>query len=293
VDASVITWTLPLTALIAGFLGSLHCLGMCGGISGTIALSANARRSGGNAESNINERAHAIIPVIVSHSAGQSIASSALPISASSHENVIAFNLGRILSYGVAGALAGSLGGLLGPGWIINDTASVRWFLFVIANLMIILSGLYLMGITRLLAPLERAGGSLWKHVSPLSKKLMPISSPGKAAIFGAVWGWIPCGLVYAMLITAISAGNGIGGFVTMFAFGVGTLPAMLAAGFAAGALKKWTRETRVRMVAGALVVAMGLFGMARIGTLEQLNGFGAFCIPGLQSQSQAFSVKA
>ena len=96
--------------------------------------------------------------------------------------------------------------------------------------------------------------------------------------MFGMLWGWIPCGMVYAMLLTAMSAGSAAGGAMTMFAFGVGTLPVMVGSGWSAGRLRGWTRKPRVRLAAGIAVVAMGLFGIARMGTLEQLQVFGAFC---------------
>ena len=208
--------------------------------------------------------------------------------------NVLAFNLGRLASYGIAGAMAGTLGGALaglGQSWVISETMPVRTALFLFANLMIILTGLYLMGVPQLLAPLERAGGHLWRHVSPYARKLLPLRTPSHAALFGMMWGWIPCGMVYAMLLTAMSAGSPAGGAMTMLAFGVGTLPVMVGAGWSAGRLRSWTRKPHVRMVAGVAVVAMGLFGIARIGTLEQLQAFGAFCvslIPPITSQPGA-----
>jgi uncharacterized protein len=201
--------------------------------------------------------------------------------------HVLAFNAGRITSYAVAGALAGTAGaviGGLGQSGIISQTTAVRTAVFVLANLMIIGTGLYLMGVPQLLAPLERAGHHVWRHVSPLTRKLMPLRTPGHAAVFGMLWGWIPCGMVYAMLLTAMSSGGTVNGMLTMIAFGAGTLPVMLAAGWAAASLRRWTHHPRVRFAAGLAVIALGVAGLARTGSLEPLQAFGAYCSTLLQS---------
>ena len=271
-ESDTIIWTLLLTALTTGLMGSLHCLGMCGGISATVALASPPASAPGNR----TVRTMRLVQVaLVTVSAPASLSPS------TAEANVLAFNAGRIASYALAGAMAGSLGGALaglGRGWVITETMSVRTALFLFANLMIVFTGLYLMGVPQLLAPLERAGGHLWRLVSPYSRKLLPLRTLSHAAMFGMLWGWIPCGMVYAMLLTAMSAGSAAGGAMTMFAFGVGTLPVMVGSGWSAGRLRGWTRKPRVRLAAGIAVVAMGLFGIARMGTLEQLQVFGVFC---------------
>lgn len=270
-DITVTTLTLPLTALTTGFLGSLHCLGMCGGVSGTIALGSDAASSAGNQDRTMSMR----IPVVVMHRAPA--------VLSASETNVLAFNGGRITSYMVAGAMAGSIGGLISQSWVLNETMTARTILFLFANLMIVATGFYLMGLPQLLAPLERAGGRLWRHIAPYTKQLLPMNTLPRAALFGMLWGWIPCGMVYAMLLSAMSAGSAAIGMLTMLAFGLGTLPMMIAAGWAAGGVRRWTRNSRVRMAAGAAVVAMGLFGFARADGLKQLQNFGALCISVIQ----------
>lgn len=266
-DASL---TLPLAALTTGLLGSLHCLGMCGGVSGTIALGAVAPARADRAELQGGTLSIAI-PVAAIGRARQ--------VLSASQTNVLAFNAGRIGSYMVAGALAGTIGGAIGQSWVLNETTGARTLLFLFANLMIVATGLYLMGVPQLLAPLERAGGHLWRHLSPYTKALLPMNTAPRAALFGALWGWIPCGMVYAMLLSSMSAGSAASGMTTMLAFGIGTLPAMVAAGWAAGGIARWTRDSRVRMVAGAAVIAMGVFGFARADGLKQLQSVGAFCV--------------
>ena len=266
-EFAVTALTLPLTALTTGLLGSLHCLGMCGGISGTIAVGATAPLRAGN------DRALLAIgfPVVIVRRTPQ--------VLSTPQTNVLAFNAGRIGSYMIAGAMAGSLGGAIGQGWVLSETTTARTVLFLFANMMIVATGLTLMGLPQLLAPLERAGGHLWRQVSPLTKKLLPMNTLPRAALFGMLWGWIPCGMVYAMLLSAIGAGSAAAGMLTMLGFGLGTLPAMIAAGWAAGSIGRWTRDSRVRMTAGAAVVAMGVFGFARADGLKLLQNVGTLCI--------------
>lgn len=259
-------WSLPLTALAAGFLGSVHCLGMCGGVSGMIAVAAKSPPSHQSTDGTMA----LTIPITV--------VPADRPVSAAG-SNVLAFNAGRIASYAVAGAIAGSAGGLVGQAWLVGSSFPLRAGLFVFANLMIVLTGLYLVGQPQLLAPLERAGGRIWQHLSPYAKSFLPMDSRPRAAAFGLLWGWIPCGLVYAMLLAAMSAGNAGMGALTMLAFGIGTLPAMLSAGLMAGQLRRWTRDSRVRLTAGAVVVALGLWGLMRAESLASLQAFGAFCM--------------
>ena len=266
-----------LTALTTGLMGSLHCLGMCGGISATVALASPP--AGQPDGSTLRPVPVTLVAMPMPARAGAtSWPSAGFSVA---EGNVIAFNAGRIASYAIAGAMAGTLGGAIagfGQGWVISETLPVRTLLFLFANLMIVFTGLYLLGVPQLLAPLERAGGRVWRHVSPWSRKLLPLRTLSHAALFGMLWGWIPCGMVYAMLLTAMSAGSTTAGATTMLAFGAGTLPAMVGAGWSAGKLHAWTRNPRVRLAAGMAVVAMGLSGLARAGTIEQWQAFGAFC---------------
>ena len=279
-DFAVTALTLPLAALTTGFLGSVHCLGMCGGVSGTIALGAATPPRLRNHGTTLSIS----IPIVADRRTPQLLSAS--------ETNVLAFNGGRIASYMIAGAMAGSIGGVISQGWVLSETMSARTGLFLFANLMIVATGLYLMGLPQLLAPLERAGGIIWRRVSPQIKKLLPINTAPRAALFGMLWGWIPCGMVYAMLLSAMSAGSGAAGMLTMLAFGIGTLPAMIAAGWAAGGIRQWTRDSRVRMVAGAVIVAMGLFGFARADGLKQLQSFGAFCVSVIAPASPAMALR-
>jgi sulfite exporter TauE/SafE len=99
----------------------------------------------------------------------------------------------------------------------------------------------------------------MWKRLEPLGRKLLPVRSPGRALLLGMIWGWLPCGLVYSMLIWALSAGSLVEGALLMGAFGLGTLPNLLLMGAAAGWLGGWLRKPLVRQLAGSLVILLGL----------------------------------
>lgn len=171
----------------------------------------------------------------------------------------LAYNAGRILSYGLAGALVGALGAAsLG----LDGQVPVRNVLFLLANLMLIALGFYLLGVTRALAFTERMGQSLWRHVQPLTRRFLPARSVAQAFPLGLLWGWLPCGLVYSALTTALTAGSAGRGALCMLAFGLGTLPNLLLAGIVLARINEFVRRPLVRMASGALVLGFGLYGL-------------------------------
>lgn len=216
------TELLPLvgTALVTGFLGSAHCLGMCAGLSGVIAIGH-----------------------------GTAAGAAGLPIAA-------AYNTGRILSYAILGALVGAVGGAF-TDLIPALAGPVR----LAGGLLIVLIGLQTAFQWRLLAPLERAGLTLWQRIQPYAQRLLPVTSLPRAIGLGLAWGLIPCGLVYSVLLLAATSAEPLAGAATMLAFGLGTMPAMIATGL--GAFRLTQFAGRSRMVAGLLVVVMGLATMA------------------------------
>jgi hypothetical protein len=174
----------------------------------------------------------------------------------------LAYSLGRVASYSCAGALAGGLGGL---GLLYGDLFPVRILLLIVANALVILLGLSLAGLGSAVLALERAGRFLWRTLTRLGARLAPANTSARAVAVGLAWGWIPCGLVYGVLATALVSGSALRGAAVMAAFGFGTLPNLLAAGFAAGSLQRFVRAPRTRLVAGLAVVLLGLIGLARI----------------------------
>ena len=178
-----------------------------------------------------------------------------------------AYNGGRIFSYTLAGALAGALGAAtLG----LEQQWPIRQVLFLLANLMLIGLGLYLLGVTRALAFTERAGQHLWRHLQPMTRRFLPARTVAQAFPLGLLWGWLPCGLVYSALVSALSAGSATRGAGLMLAFGLGTLPNLLLAGIVLARLNEFVRRPVVRTFSGLLVLGFGLYGM--FGLMRQLG---------------------
>ncbi|MBU2964461.1 sulfite exporter TauE/SafE family protein [Amphritea sp. 2_MG-2023] len=211
-----------LTALLLGLLGSAHCLGMCGGISSAVSMGIDRK----------NQR-----PILL----------------------LLGFNLGRIASYTVAGALLGSLG------WLISSPTTAV-LLRTFAGVILILMGLYVAQIWRGLAYIEKQGNHLWRHIQPLSRKLLPVSNPLQALALGALWGWLPCGLVYSTLIWSATASDWKVSALMMACFGLGTVPAMLATGLLANQVQALLKNRKAQTIAGLLIVLFGLYTIPWLG---------------------------
>ena len=179
----------------------------------------------------------------------------------------LSYNAGRIISYAIAGAIAGALGaaslGLAGQ-------VPVRLVLYLLANLMLVALGLYLIGVTRALAFSERFGQHLWRRVQPLTRRFLPARRATQAFPLGLLWGWLPCGLVYSALASALTAASPQRGALLMLAFGLGTLPNLVLAGLLLARLNEFVRRPWVRISSGLLVLGFGLNGL--LGLFRLLN---------------------
>src|SRR5450830_1433509 len=178
---------------------------------------------------------------------------------------VLAYNGGRIASYGAAGALAGALGGGMGGGArqlaaMAAITTPGLWLL----SAMLVALGLYLAGAWRGLALLEGLGGHLWRRLEPATALLLPLDRPHKLFAMGALWGWLPCGMVYSSLLAALVCGSAGQGAALMLAFGLGTLPMLVAAGLAGARLRQLLQRRGWRIACGVLVAGFGIAGMLR-----------------------------
>lgn len=210
-------------ALLIGLLGGGHCLGMCGGIVAAMSFQGSERQPW---------RFH------------------------------LGYNLGRILSY----TLAGGLAGLIGSAALLADRLlPVQQGLYILAQGVLILAGLYLAGLSQTVLVLERAGGVLWTQLQPLLKRLLPIRRPAQAMLAGGLWGWLPCGLTYSVLIAALATGSPLRGAGLMFVFGLGTLPNLLAMGWTADRLRRWLTDRRLRRLAGLTVALFGVWGLLQL----------------------------
>jgi hypothetical protein len=186
------------------------------------------------------------------------------------------FNTGRVAAYTVAGAAAGAVGS---AGGYAANMVGVQTAFYVLANVMLVMIGLHLAGISPLLAKLEVLGGPVWRRVQPYAAKFLPANTPGRALVAGSLWGWLPCGLVYGMLATAVATGSIAGGALVMFAFGLGTAPNLMLAGLALARLRRLVARRAVRLGAGGLVLAFGIFGLARAADLGEAVRRGLLCL--------------
>lgn len=224
---------MPDTGYIAlfliGLLGGTHCIAMCGGIVGALTM-----QMPGQPQRNT------------------------WPLH-------LAYNIGRITSYAAAGAVMGAIGSL---GLLLNEVLPVQMALYVLANLMLVALGLYLIGMTRSLALLERGGQRIWAKIQPLTRRFLPARTVGQALPLGMLWGFLPCGMVYSALTTALLAGSASRGAGLMLAFGLGTLPNLLLAGLLLQRLRTLSKARAVRLASGLLVLGFGVYGLFNAATL-------------------------
>ena len=211
-------------AFLIGLASTLHCLGMCGAISGALTLSLPAK---------VRESP----PRLITH--------------------VIAYGIGRTGSYAVAGAITGIVGTALLRG--MGDVGWVHMSARILAASVLAGIGLYLAGWFPRFAQIERIGAPIWRRVEPLGRRLLPVSSPLHALLFGVAWGWLPCGLVYSMLIWTLTIGDILQSAMMMFAFGLGTLPGVAVAGVFAARLTQLARRTHLRQIIGLSIVAVAI----------------------------------
>ncbi|WP_321325023.1 sulfite exporter TauE/SafE family protein [Thiomicrorhabdus sp.] len=211
-----------ITALVVGLLGGVHCLGMCAGVVGGLTFSL---------ESRIQTSWLKMMPY------------------------QFLYNIGRITSYVIIGGVFGALGAGIGS---LATFLPAQQFLQVIAGLFMIALGLYLGGWWFGVAKIEKLGQALWIKLAPYAKNMTPVKHYYQAWLYGLIWGWLPCGLVYSMLIMAMSAGSALNGAAVMFAFGLGTLPNLMLMGVFAFYFTRLARMVWVKRIAGLSVMLMG-----------------------------------
>lgn len=187
----------------------------------------------------------------------------------------LAYNSGRIASYTLAGLLVGAIGQ---AGLLLRDVVPVQHLLFALSSLMLIALGLYLAGIWSMVQRIEQVGSGLWQRIQPLTRSLFPITSPVRALLLGTLWGWLPCGLVYSVLVTALASGHAESGALVMLAFGLGTLPNLLSIGLFWESCRHWVQSPKVRLFAGLLVIAFGIYGLIKVSYVFAAYGWTGSC---------------
>jgi len=212
-----------LAALVIGLLSSLHCIGMCGSIIGTLTYSLSPQ---------IRNNKTLLFTVVLN------------------------YNLGRIISYALAGALVGMLEIFLRLPFTQGQAHRI---LQIVSALIMSGAGLYLAGWFPRFAYIERMGTRFWKILEPYGRRLIPVRSRTQALLFGMIWGWLPCGLIYTALALAATTGDVVQSALTMFAFGLGTLPAVMGVGIITPLLTRLAKAQRFKRFVGILFIVVAL----------------------------------
>ena len=233
---------LLLGMLVTGFASGVHCVGMCGGFVGAFSATQTVRPLGTGRDSR-------------------------------GWLYQFVLSAGRITSYTLAGAIAGAFGGA------ITQALPVQTILFVLANVMLVLTGLYVAGAGNGLVRLEAIGVPIWRLMRPAAARLFGVRGIPATFAAGMLWGFLPCGLVYGALAAAALAGSAERGAATMLAFGLGTLPNLLAMGVAAARTRAWISRRAARLAAGALILGFGAYGLARAGDVGETLRSAMLCL--------------
>lgn len=207
-------------AFVLGLLSSTHCVGMCGGITSAFSFGVPASRTP--------------LRLMVL---------------------TITYNIGRIVTYTAMGLLLGNVVDVLRD-YLPIMTLIMRF----VAGIVLVVMGLYLTNVWHGLTWIEKLGQHVWRFISPLSKKCFPIHRVHQAFSLGLIWGFLPCGLVYSMLVWASSAITPTQSAMIMFCFGLGTLPTLITLGLFSNLLKKSIQSHKVRSIAGIFVIMFGLW---------------------------------
>ncbi len=244
--------SLPISAFLIGIWSTGHCLAMCGGLA--IAAGQVNRQNLNNTPAQ----------------RGLELAS---------------WQFGRVASYVFMGALAGAFGAFFLSA---APVEVMRNFAFIAANLILIALGMHVARIWSGIVQIERIGQVIWKFIAPFATATLVPQTPKhrnnakqilNALRTGAIWGWLPCGLVYSMLITASVSGGATNGALWMLFFGLGTVPALWLTSMASDQAAQYLQNIMVRRVAGFLIIAFGLWGLLRIAGVIKVDWLDAFCI--------------
>lgn len=210
-----------LTAFLLGFMGSVHCMGMCGGIVGALSLSTGKQQ--------IHPKP--INPFLIQ----------------------LGYHFGRILTYALLGLIAGAAGL-----WLASTHDYAGLILRSLSGVMLILMGVYLFGLTQSLTWLERLGATLWQKLQPLTQHLLPVTTYSHAFKLGLIWGFLPCGLIYSTLSWAIVSANPLQSAGLMICFGFGTLPALFTFALFTEKLNQFKRHIIVRISLSIAIIGFG-----------------------------------
>lgn len=231
---------LLVSAVLAGLVGGLHCAAMCGGFAAAVA----AR------DARILRPRRALLA------------------------RQLTYHAGRIASYSLLGALFGAAGE---SALAAANLAPIQQMLYVVANVLLLLLALAIATRTAGATWLARAGAGTFARVLPRVQPLLRGDHAGGRLALGALWGFVPCTLVYSVLPLALFAGGAWEGALVMMVFGIGTLPHLVGAGFALSHLN--LKSPELRRVAAVVIGAFALVGLYRAVFVPQALGHGPFCL--------------
>ena len=222
-------------ALMLGIAASGHCLVMCGGITTALGMASAGARVG-----------HPRVLL------------------------VIGYQVGRIVSYAIAGGIVGGAVGHV-VDWL--DIDAVRRGLRVLSAVALLVAALVAFGMLR--DPGSRVGRLAWRRIAPIGRRLLPVTGLTRALGFGMVWGWMPCGLAYTVIVIAALEQDALRAAATMLVFGIGTAPTMIALAFGAGRAANLAAGNTARRVAGTILIcsaALTLFAPQLAATVPWLH---------------------
>ncbi|MFT7007362.1 MAG: sulfite exporter TauE/SafE [Colwellia sp.] len=232
------------SAFIIGLLGSGHCIAMCGGITTMLTSAIPDNKYHNNQQIPVNDQ-----------QGNQSDYQDGNQKQASKFTLVFCYNFGRIASYSFIGAIVGFTGSIAAKN-IGLPLAGLRLF----SAVFMILLGLYLGKWLMWLNKIEALGKKLWQYISPLASRAIPVDTPLKALGLGAIWGWLPCGLVYSTLTWALASSSIIDGASIMFFFGLGTLPALLTLSIGFTSIKNILVNIVLRKMMALILICFGIY---------------------------------
>lgn len=205
-------------ALVAGAAGSAHCIAMCGGLASALSMRSGQPTSNALREASL-------------------------------------YHLGRLAGYGLAGALFGLLGATVLSAMDLPLLASVAR---AGAGALLMLAATKVLFGWNLLSSIEYAGARYWRALQPIARRAVSAQGATRSLTIGLLWGWLPCGLVYSLLVFAALSGDALRGAGIMVAFGLGTMPAMLTSSAFAAQLGSWIRRRGARQLGGVLLLLSG-----------------------------------
>jgi uncharacterized protein len=233
---------LVLSAVLLALFGTAHCAAMCGSFVAA---------------------------------AWTPLASSPRPARSLGLYAALPMHAGRLASYAAAGALAGALGAT--PALLVGS-ARAQGLVFALGALVLAVTGLRIAGVPLLPGGEARLAGPWWERARSAARRLGPADTAPKRLLLGVLWGWAPCALVYSALPLALVSGSPLSGAGVMVAFGIGTLPALVGAGWLIGKGSHLLPGLLARRIVGGALVMLAVAGILQaMGVAD--TALGAFCV--------------